>query len=185
MPSLTIDNRKVDVAAGTNLLDAARQAGVTIPSLCYLKNVQAIGSCRVCLVEVEGAKTLMASCVTPASEGMKVHTNSPRVRNARKAVVELILSDHEGDCQTCDRNGDCELQAVARDLGIREITYGGAKSARMMDTSTPALVRDTAKCILCRRCVTVCGQTQGVADSHHGLADLDGVGVAQGDGPQV
>jgi len=163
MPALTIDNRKVQVPDGTNLIDAARLAGVTIPSLCYLKNVQAIGSCRVCLVEVEGAKSLAASCVTPATEGMKVHTNSSRVRDARRAVVELILSDHEGDCQTCDRNGDCELQAVARDLGIREITYAGAKSARRRDASTPALVRDTAKCILCRRCVTVCSQTQGVA----------------------
>ena len=163
MPTLTIDNRKVQVPDGTNLLDAARAAGVTIPSLCYLKNVQAIGACRVCLAEVEGAKSLVASCVTPATEGMKVHTNSARVRSARKTVVELILSDHEGDCQTCDRNGDCELQSVARDLGIREITYAGGKSERMRDTSTPALVRDTAKCILCRRCVTVCGQTQGVA----------------------
>ena len=163
MPALTIDNRKVQVPDGTNLIDAARLAGVTIPSLCYLKNVQAIGSCRVCLVEVEGAKSLAASCVTPATEGMKVHTNSSRVRDARRAVVELILSDHEGDCQTCDRNGDCELQAVARDLGIREITYAGAKSARRRDASTPALVRDTAKCVLCRRCVTVCSQTQGVA----------------------
>ena len=163
MPSLTIDNTTISVSDGTSLLEAARQAGVLVPSLCYLKKVQAIGSCRVCLVEVEGAKTLMASCVTPAFEGMKVHTNSARVRKARKAVVELILSDHEGDCQTCDRNGDCELQTVARDLGIREMTYAGGKSVRRKDTSTPALVRDTAKCILCRRCVTVCGQTQGVA----------------------
>src|SRR5208337_4113324 len=143
-------------------VETTLSAGVEVPSLCYLKNVQAIGSCRVCLVEVEGAKTLMASCVTPATQGMKVRTNSARVRDARRSVVELILSDHEGDCQTCDRNGDCELQTVARDLGIREITYAGAKSARTVDASTPALVRDTGKCILCRRCVTVCGQTQGV-----------------------
>jgi len=162
MPSLTIDHKTISVTDGTSLLEAARQAGILVPSLCYLKKVHAIGSCRVCLVEVEGAKTLMASCVTPAFEGMKVHTNSPRVRKARQAIVELILSDHEGDCQTCDRNGDCELQAVARDLGIRGITYAGAKSVRRKDESTPALVRDTAKCILCRRCVTVCGQTQGV-----------------------
>jgi NADP-reducing hydrogenase subunit HndD len=163
MPTLTIDNRKIEVADGTTLLDASRQAGVHVPSLCYLKDVQAVGSCRVCLVEVEGAKTLVASCVTPAAEGMKVHTNSPKVREARRTIVDLILSDHEGDCQTCDRSGDCELQAVARDLGIREIAWSGAKSKRMTDASTPALVRDTAKCILCRRCVTVCGQTQGVA----------------------
>jgi iron-only hydrogenase group A len=163
MPSLTIDNRKIQVPDGTNLLEAARMAGIRVPSLCYLKDVQAIGACRVCLVEVKGAKALVASCVTPAGEGMEVKTNSPRVRKARRAVVELILSDHEGDCQTCDRNGDCELQSLAADLGIREITYAGAKSGRSLDESTPALVRDTAKCVLCRRCVTVCGQTQGVA----------------------
>ena len=163
MPTLTIDNKRVQVAEGTNVLEAARAAGVHIPSLCYLEKVQAIGSCRVCLVEVEGAKTLLASCVTPAAEGMKVHTNSRRVREARRNVVELILSDHDGDCQLCNRNGDCELQAVARDLGIREITYAGAKSKRYTDASTPALVRETGKCISCRRCVTVCGQTQGVA----------------------
>ena len=162
MPSLTIDHKTISVTDGTSLLEAARQAGILIPSLCYLKKVHAIGSCRVCLVEVEGAKTLMASCVTPAFEGMKVHTNSPRVRKARQAIVELILSDHEGDCQTCDRNVDCELQAIASDLGIRQITFAGAKSKRMTDTSTPALVRDTAKCVSCRRCVTVCGETQGV-----------------------
>jgi iron-only hydrogenase group A len=153
----------VEVAEGTNILEAARRAGVHIPTLCYLENVQAVGACRVCLVEVEGAKTLMASCVTPVSEGMKVHTNSKRVRDARRDVVELILSDHDGDCQLCERNGDCELQTVARELGIREITYAGAKSRRFTDFSTPALVRDTGKCISCRRCVTVCSQTQGVA----------------------
>jgi NADP-reducing hydrogenase subunit HndD len=163
MPALTIDNKRVEVAEGTNILEAARAAGVHIPTLCYLEKVQAIGSCRVCLVEVEGAKTLAASCVTPAAEGMKVHTNSKRVRDARRDVVELILSDHDGDCQLCDRNGDCELQAVARELGIREITYAGAKSRRFTDSSTPALIRTTGKCISCRRCVTVCGQTQGVA----------------------
>src|SRR4030042_492562 len=119
MPALTIDNKRVQVAEGTNILEAARAAGVHVPTLCYLEKVQAIGSCRVCLVEVEGAKTLVASCVTPATEGMKVHTNSKHVREARRNVVELILSDHDGDCQLCNRNGDCELQAGARDLGIR------------------------------------------------------------------
>jgi len=163
MPALSIDNKRVEVAEGTNILEAARRAGVHIPTLCYLENVQVVGACRVCLVEVEGAKTLMASCVTPVSEGMKVHTNSKRVRDARRDVVELILSDHDGDCQLCERNGDCELQTVARELGIREITYAGAKSRRFTDFSTPALVRDTGKCISCRRCVTVCSQTQGVA----------------------
>jgi NADP-reducing hydrogenase subunit HndD len=163
MPTLKIDENTIDVPEGTTLLEAARRAGIRIPTLCYLENVQAIGACRVCLAEVEGAKALVTACVTPAAEGMVVHTNSRRVREARRTVVELILSDHAGDCQTCDRNGDCELQSLAQELGIREIEFAGEKSTPITDASTPALVRDTAKCILCRRCVTVCGQTQGVA----------------------
>jgi len=163
MPTLSIDSISVEAPEGTTVLEAAKMAGVKIPTLCYLEGVQAIGACRVCLVEVEGAKTLMASCVTPVTEGMKVHTNSRRVREARRTVVELLLSDHEGDCQTCERNDDCELQALARDLGIRDLTYPGEKSRKIVDTSTPALVRDTGKCILCRRCVAVCGEVQGVA----------------------
>jgi iron-only hydrogenase group A len=162
MPTLTIDNIAVEVPDGTTVLTAAETAGVKIPTLCYLKDVQAIGACRVCMVEIEGGRTLMASCVTPAAEGMKVHTNSKRAREARKTVVELLLSDHAGDCQTCDRNEDCELQSLARTLGIKEITYPGEKSRRLVDESTPALVRDTAKCVLCRRCVTVCNDIQGV-----------------------
>ena len=122
MPTLTIDNIKVEVPEGITILNAARRAGVNIPTLCYLEDVQAIGACRICLTEVEGAKTLVTSCVTPVTDGMKVHTNTRRVRQARCTVVELLLSDHEGDCQTCERNGDCELQAIAQDLGIREIT---------------------------------------------------------------
>ncbi|MCX7703315.1 MAG: NADH-dependent [FeFe] hydrogenase, group A6 [Planctomycetota bacterium] len=162
MPTLTIDNIKVDVPEGTTILEAAQKAGIRIPTLCYLKNVQAIGACRVCLVEVDGARTLVASCVMPVSEGMKVKTNTKRVRDARRTVVELILSAHEGDCQTCERSNDCELQGVANELGIREITYSGEKPRRIIDESTPALIRDTAKCILCRRCVTVCNEIQGV-----------------------
>jgi iron-only hydrogenase group A len=162
MPALTIDNRKIDVPEGTNLLDAARRAGIKVPSLCYLRDVQAIGSCRVCMVEVKGAKTLLPACVTAAADGMEVSTNSPKARGARRTMVELILSDHEGDCQTCDRSADCELQALAADLGIRSVSFTGRKGRRVTDASTPALVRDSAKCISCRRCVTVCGQTQGV-----------------------
>jgi len=163
MPTLTIDNIPVEVANGATILDAARKAGIRVPTLCYLEGVQAIGACRVCLVELEGAKTLVASCVMPAADGMKVLTNTKRVREARRMVVELLLSDHEGDCQTCDRNDDCELQSVARELGIRKVTYEGAKGKRPTDDSTPALTRDMAKCISCRRCVAVCGDTQGVA----------------------
>jgi iron-only hydrogenase group A len=162
MVNLTIDGAPVSAPEGTTILEAARQAGIAIPTLCYLKDVQAIGACRVCLVEVEGAKTLVASCVMPVAEGMKVKANTRRVRESRRTVVELLLSEHDGDCQTCNRSDDCELQALARELGIKEITYAGEKGRRALDSSTPALVRDTAKCIMCRRCVTVCGQTQGV-----------------------
>jgi NADP-reducing hydrogenase subunit HndD len=163
VPKLTIDDVAVEVANGATVLDAARQAGIQIPTLCFLKDVQAIGACRVCVVEVEGAKTLIASCAAPATEGMKVRTNTRRVRESRRTVVELLLSEHEGDCQTCNRSEDCELQSLAREMGIKEITYAGAKAARSFDESTPALVRDPGKCISCRRCVTVCSQTQGVA----------------------
>ncbi|HEO70168.1 MAG TPA: ferredoxin [Candidatus Hydrogenedentes bacterium] len=162
MPKLSIANVVVEVPEGTTILEAAEKTGIKIPTLCHMKDVQAIGACRVCLVDIEGAKTLMASCCTPAGEGMKVHTNNRRVREARRTVVELLLSDHDGDCQTCDRNEDCELQTLARELGIRDITYPGEKSRKLTDASTPALTRDTSKCILCRRCVTVCNEVQGV-----------------------
>jgi len=162
MSKLTIDNMEIEVPEGSTILDASKVAGVKIPTLCHLDGVQAIGACRVCLVEVQGAKTLIPSCVTPVTEGMVVKTNTKRVREARRAIVELILSDHAGDCQTCDRNDDCELQAVARELGIRDIEFSGEQSEKHIDKSTPALVRDTSKCILCRRCVAMCCEVQGV-----------------------
>jgi iron-only hydrogenase group A len=162
MPKLTIDGQTVVVAEGTSILKAAQQAGIRIPTLCYLEDVHAVGACRVCVVEVEGAKTLAASCVMPVAEGMKVSTHSQRVREARRTVVELMLSEHDGDCQTCERNNDCELQAVAHDLGMHEVRYAGARAARQTDATTPGVVRDNGKCIKCRRCVSVCGQVQAV-----------------------
>jgi iron-only hydrogenase group A len=162
MPSLTIDNVKVEVPAETTILEAARQAGVQVPTLCYLKDVQAIGACRICLVEVQGARTLVASCATPVTEGMVVKTNTKRVRNGRRTVLELLLSEHSGDCQTCLRSDDCELRRLSREFGIQEVRYEGERRSLPLDTSTPALVRDPGKCIMCRRCVTVCGQIQGV-----------------------
>jgi iron-only hydrogenase group A len=163
MINLTIDNTPIEVEKGTSVLEACKQAGINIPTLCYLEKIQAIGACRVCLVEIEGVKDLVASCVMPVSEGMNIQTNNRRVREARRVVVELLLSEHEGDCQTCDRNEDCELQSIAHDLGIRRLRYEGEKARRCQDESTAALVRDTAKCIACRRCVTVCTETQSVS----------------------
>lgn len=163
MFNITIDGNSYSVEEGTTVLEACSQAGINIPTLCYLEKIQAIGACRVCLVEIEGVKDLVASCVMPVSDGMKVHSNNRRIREARKVVTELLLSEHEGDCQTCDRNEDCELQTLAHDLGIRELRYQGEKALRMFDRSTSGLVRDSAKCISCRRCVTVCTQIQSVS----------------------
>ena len=131
MPVLNVDNIKVEVPDGTTVLDACRQAGARVPTLCYLEGVQTIGACRVCLVEVEGARTLVASCSQPATEGMQVKTSTPRVRKARKAVLELLLSEHDGDCQTCNRSHDCELRNMALEMGIDEITYAGEKTRKI------------------------------------------------------
>ena len=161
--TLTIDGRQVTVPAGTSVLEAATQAGVKIPTLCYLEGLNEIGSCRLCVVEIEGAKTLAASCVTPAAQGMVVHTNTKHVREARRAVLELIISNHPFECLTCVRSGSCELQALAESLGIREVRFEGAKAHHPVDDSTPSIVRDPDKCILCRRCVAVCEQVQGVS----------------------
>lgn len=163
MIKLTIDTREVVVQEGTSVLNAARQAGIRIPSLCYLEGVHVVGGCRVCLVEVEGAKALQASCSMPVSEGLKIRTSTPKVRAARRTVMELLLSDHDGDCQTCGRSHDCEFLAVARDLDIRDLHFTGAKHHRLIDASTPALERDSAKCIMCRRCITVCSEIQATS----------------------
>jgi len=160
--TLRIDNQEVQIEKGKTILDAAKKAGIKIPTLCHLKEINEIGACRVCLVEVEGARTLNASCVTPTTEGMVVRTNTPRVRRARKLNVELLLADHNYNCPACIRNLNCELQEVAQSVGIREIRFERKKSKYSMDTSTPALVRDPDKCILCRRCVSVCEKIQTV-----------------------
>jgi NADP-reducing hydrogenase subunit HndD len=162
MISLYINNIKIEVQEGTTILSAAKQAGIKIPTLCFVEGATPQGACRVCVVEVTGAKALVASCCTPAADNMKVFTNTKRVRLARRNVVELLLSEHDGDCKTCVRNDDCELQELARELGIEKISYVGAKTRKSIDETTPALVRDSGKCIKCRRCVTVCNEVQTV-----------------------
>jgi len=162
MINLTIDGQKLKVEDGTSVLEAARKVNVHIPTLCYLPEVQAIGACRVCLVEVAGNKNLQASCTLPVSEGMAVTTDSERVRKARKFSVEMLLSNHPFECLACDRNLNCELQSVAEELGVREVAFTGAKSGGIIDDSSPSLRRDPNKCILCRRCVTVCQEQQDV-----------------------
>jgi iron-only hydrogenase group A len=160
--TLNIDGRDVTVEKGATVLEAAQKLNIHIPTLCFLKDVQAIGACRVCCVEVKGQRTLLASCVFPAAEGLVVQTNSPIVRESRKMIVELLLSDHEMNCPTCARNLNCELQALANQLGIRDVPFAGAKSAAVIDDSSLSLRRDSSKCILCRRCVAVCQEIQKV-----------------------
>jgi iron-only hydrogenase group A len=162
MLNVTINKQKIQVPEGSTILQAARQAGVTIPTLCNLEKREAIGACRVCLVDVEGARTLVAACSTPVTENMVVHTNSVHARAARRQVVEMLLSEHDGNCPTCDRSGDCELRALAEEMGVTRVPFEGLKAKARIDDSTPALVRDNAKCVKCRRCVTVCGEVQGV-----------------------
>ena len=163
MIELTINEQNVQVEPGATVLEAAEKAGIHIPTLCYLAEVQAIGACRVCLVEIEGNKVLQAACTLPAAEGMKVVTHNDRVRKARRFSVEMLLSNHPFDCLSCARNLNCELQKIAEELGIRHIEFAGEKTQAKIDDSSPSLVRDPNKCILCRRCVTVCQEVQGVA----------------------
>jgi iron-only hydrogenase group A len=162
MAAITINNTPLTVPDNISILAAAKLAGVSIPTLCFLEGLDAIGACRICVVEVEGAKNLVASCSVPVTDGMKIKTNSRRVREARRTVMELLLSEHDGDCQTCERNEDCELQKIASDLGIKSVRYEGQKTAAHLDTSTPGIVRNNGKCIKCRRCVAVCNITQRV-----------------------
>ena len=160
MVSLTIDGRKAIVPAGSTIIEAAAAVGVKIPALCYHPELKPEGACRVCVVEIKGGRGPVASCVFPVSEGMEVYTNTASIRNARKTVVELLLANHPQDCLTCQRNTNCELQAIAADLGVREIPFEGEKKHCAIDDNNPSLVRDQNKCILCGRCIRACNERQ-------------------------
>jgi len=159
---VTINGREVTVESGTTILEAARTAGFHIPTLCHLSGLSPTGACRVCVVEVEGARTLVPSCAYPVTDGMVVRTHTPRVRAARTTLVQLLLANHPQECLTCVRNGDCELQTLARQLNIREIPYEGSRRRAPVDLSSPSIERDPEKCILCGRCVRVCSEIQNV-----------------------
>lgn len=169
MVNLKINGIDVSAPKGSTVLEAARLANIDIPTLCYLKDVNQIGSCRMCVVEIKGARSLQAACVYPINEGMEVYTNSPLVRESRKTTLELILSNHDKSCLTCVRNRNCELQSMAEELGISELPYESSESGSRakIDDLSPSIVRDNNKCILCRRCVSVCKnvQTVGVIDA--------------------
>lgn len=162
MIKLTIDDREIEVPEGTTVLSAAKTAGIDIPTLCFLENVHSEGICRMCLVEVDGRPNLLASCVLKAANGMKIKTNTPKILRSRKTALELILSRHVQDCLRCERNVNCELQALAGQLGVDSFRFSEDLEDRIIDDSSYSIVRDSGKCILCRRCVSACQEIQTV-----------------------
>lgn len=163
MVNIKINGQELSVPSNYTVLEAARSANIEIPTLCYLKDVSKTGSCRMCIVEVVGARNLQAACVYPVSEGMEVLTNTQKVRDARRVNLELLLSNHDRKCLTCARNQNCELQKLADELGVTDITYMGERNEYDIDEVSPSIVRDNNKCVLCRRCVSACKTIQTVA----------------------
>ncbi|MDD6255449.1 MAG: NADH-dependent [FeFe] hydrogenase, group A6 [Eubacteriales bacterium] len=162
MVNITIDGKAVQVEEGTTVLEAARAAGINIPTLCYLKGVNEIGACRMCLVEVKGARALQAACVYPVADGNEIITSSPAIREARKTNLELLLSNHKKECLTCERNRNCELQTLSEQMNVTEIEYEGDMCDLPIDDSSVSIVRDPQKCIACRRCVGACSNVQNI-----------------------
>lgn len=162
MVELTINDIKVKAEEGMTILDAAKSVGIHVPTLCHMKDLFPTGSCRICVVEVEGMRGLTPSCAYPVMQGMKIQTNSPRVRIARKTIVELLIENHPQDCLVCVRNKNCELQDLSERYNIREHRYVGEKKDHAIDISSASMERDPAKCILCGRCVRACGEIQKI-----------------------
>ena len=162
MVKLTIDGKEIEVEEGKTILEAARMINIDIPTLCFLKDINEVGECRMCVVEVEGRRGFATSCIQKVEEGMIVHTNTEKVIEARRLVLDLILSNHERECLTCTRNGNCELQKLAQEFNLDEIEYKGERTPHEIDDLSPSIVRDFNKCVLCRRCVATCKKVQGV-----------------------
>ena len=162
MINLVIDGKQVQVEEGTTILGAARKANIDIPTLCFLKEINEVGDCRMCITQVEGRRGFATSCIQKVEEGMIVHTNSPEVIEARKMILDLILSNHHRDCLTCTRNGNCELQTLAMKYNVTNVRYEGAKNEHKIDDCSPSIVRDFNKCVLCRRCISSCKNVQKV-----------------------
>ena len=162
MINLTIDDQKVSVPKGTTILDAARKAGIDIPTLCFLKEINEVGDCRMCIVEVEGRRGFATSCIQKVEEGMVVHTHTKNVLEARRTILDLIISNHSKDCLTCTRSGNCELQTLATKFNILDVQFPGARTEHKIDDKSPSIVRDFNKCILCRRCVATCKNVQDI-----------------------
>ena len=162
MINLTIDNIPISVPEGTTILEAARKINIDIPTLCFLKDINEVGDCRMCVVEVEGRRGFATACIQKVEEGMVVRTNTDAVIEARRLVLDLILSNHDRECLTCTRNGNCELQRLAQDFNLTEIEYKGDRNKHEIDDLSPSIIRDFNKCVLCRRCVATCKNVQGI-----------------------
>ena len=162
MINLTIDGRNIEVREGTTILQAAAKLNIDIPTLCYLKEINEIGDCRMCLVEVEGKRGFATSCIQKVEEGMVVHTKTPEVLEARKTMLDLILSNHHQDCDNCVRKENCELQDLIKQFDKEKTVYEGTKNIYEIDDKSPSIVRDPNKCILCRRCVSMCNKVQKI-----------------------
>lgn len=160
--TLKIDDKEVKAKEGTTILQAAKQVGIDIPTLCFLKDINEVGDCRMCIVEVEGRKGFATSCIQKIEEGMIVHTHSPAVMEARRVILDLILSNHHRDCLTCSRNGNCELQALAVKFNVQHVEFEGEMTSHKIDDKSPAIMRNFNKCILCRRCVAACKNVQKI-----------------------
>ncbi len=162
MVTIEVNGRAVDAQDGETILSAVRRAGVAIPTLCHYEGLPPSGACRMCVVDVEGQRGLVPSCAYPVAPGMKVRTHSPRAVDARTTLVELLLANHPDDCLYCSRSGDCQLQSIAQQLGVRRRRYFGGRTHARKDVASPSIVRDPAKCILCGKCVRVCEEIQTV-----------------------
>ena len=162
MVNLIIDGQEVKAKKGTTVLEAARKVGIDIPTLCFLKEINEVGDCRMCIVEIEGRRGFATSCIEKVQEGMVVHTNTPDVVEARRTVLDLILSNHPKDCLTCVRSGSCELQKLAERFNIQNIEFPGEMVKHEIDDKSPSIVRDFSKCVLCRRCVSTCKKVQEI-----------------------
>ena len=162
MVNLVIDGKSIQVEENITILEAARRNGIDIPTLCFLKDINEVGDCRMCIVEIEGRRGFATSCIQKVEEGMKIKTHSPEILEARKIILDLILSNHHKDCLTCSRNGNCELQNLAMKFNVQKIEYQGEMTEHEIDDKSPAIVRDFNKCILCRRCVATCKNVQEI-----------------------
>ena len=162
MINLTIDDQKIKVPEGTTILEAAKQAGIDIPTLCFLKEINEVGDCRMCIVEVEGRRGFATSCIQTVEEGMVVHTHTQNVLEARHVILDLIISNHAKDCLTCTRSGNCELQMLATKFNVLSVEFPGEMTKHKVDDLSPSIVRDFNKCILCRRCVAACKNVQHI-----------------------